>query len=219
MAEIHHATMSPDKTELLAGWLPEQSWYAGSEPVLERSGGFRLDDPAGEVGLEFLVVADRSGGAVRRYLVPLAYRGLPLEGADGTLIGTSEHGVLGTRWVYDGLRDPVLVAALVALLQGETVAQDQRISHTVNPLIVAHSDLKGLVVKGFSTEEVDGCTAVRVDAGEAGLTLHVVRGLHDGDGFGCAHVPNTSLGHVEATLTPPDGATLSGDLVVVALVG
>ena len=60
MAQIHSTTMSPTKLELLAGWLPGQSWYAGGEPLLERSGGFRLDDPAGEVGIEFLVTADRS---------------------------------------------------------------------------------------------------------------------------------------------------------------
>ena len=150
--------------------------------------------------------------------MPLSFRGAPLDGADDALIGTSEHGVLGTRWVYDGLRDPVLVAALLAVLQGDAVAQDQSISDTVNPLIQAYSDLKGLVLKGFSAEDVDGCTAVRVDAGDTGLTLHVVRALHDGDGFGCPHVPNTSLGHLTATLTPPDGGSLSGDLAVVALV-
>src|SRR3954449_4878301 len=120
MAQIHNTTMSPTKLELLTQWLPRQSWYAGGEPLLERSGGFRLDDPAGEVGIEFFVTADRSGGAVRRYLVPVTYRGAPLEGVDGALIGTGEHGVLGTRWVYDGLRDPVLLGALLALLQGET---------------------------------------------------------------------------------------------------
>jgi hypothetical protein len=219
MAQIHNTTMSPTKLELLTRWLPGQPWYAGGEPLLERSGGFRLDDPAGEVGIEFFVIADRSGGSVSRYLVPLTYRGNPLDGADGALVGTGEHGVLGTRWIYDGVRDPVLVAALLALLQGETVPQDQSKSATPNPLVQGHSGLHGLVLKDFSTEEVDGCTALGVDAGDTRLTLHVVRALHDGEGFGCAHVPNTSLGRVAATVTPPDGSTLSGDLVVVALVG
>jgi maltokinase-like protein len=218
MAQIHNTTMSPTKLQLLTRWLPGQSWYAGGEPLLERSGGFRLDDPAGEVGIEFFVIADRSGGAVSRYLVPLTYRAAPLDGAEAALIGTGKHGVLGTRWVYDGVRDPVLVGALLALLQGETVAQDQGKSHTLSPLVQAHSQLKGLVVKGFSAEDVGGCTAIRVDAGATRLTVHVVRALHDGDGFGCAHVPNTSLGQVAATLTPPDGTSVTGELVVVALV-
>ena len=216
MAEIHHTTLSPTKLELLTAWLPGQSWFAGGEPLLERSGGFRLDDPAGKVGIEFLVTADRSAGAVSRYLVPLTYRDQPLEG--GALIGTSEHGVLGTRWIYDGLRDPVLVGALVALLQGDSEAQAQNISHTADPLIMAHSDLKALLVKGSSADDIDGCTAISIDTGAGAVTLHVVRALHDGDGFGCAHVPNTALGHVAATLTTPDEVTLTGDLVVVAVV-
>jgi hypothetical protein len=218
MAQMHHhTTMSPTKLELLTAWLPGQPWYAGGDPLLERSGGFRLDDPSGEVGIEFFVTADRSGGAVSRYLVPLTYRGGPLDGAETSLVGTSEHGVLGTRWVYDGLGDPVLVGGLVSLLQGETVAQDQSLSWTANPLIVARSELKGLLVEGFRSKRVDGCTAVSIDTGADPLTLHVVRALYDGDGFGCAHVPNTSLGHVAATLSPPDGSALTGDLVVVAV--
>jgi hypothetical protein len=50
-------------------------------------------------------------------------RGAPLDGADQALIGTSEHGVLGRRWVYDGTHDPVLVAQLLALLQGHAEPQ------------------------------------------------------------------------------------------------
>jgi hypothetical protein len=55
MAVIHHTTLTPGKLELLSAWLPSQPWYrdAGRAPELDRAGGFRLDDPAGEVGLEF----------------------------------------------------------------------------------------------------------------------------------------------------------------------
>ena len=48
----------------------------------------------------------------------MTYRAGALAAADGALIGTSEHGVLGHRWIYDGTRDPVLMAQLVALLRG-----------------------------------------------------------------------------------------------------
>jgi len=37
--------------------------------------------------------------------VPLTYRGAPLDGAEDALVGTTEHGVLGRRWVYDGTRE------------------------------------------------------------------------------------------------------------------
>ena len=63
MAIIHHTTMSPGKLELLTAWLPAQPWYrqTGHQPELAKAGGFRLDDPQGEVGIEFMVVTDGSG--------------------------------------------------------------------------------------------------------------------------------------------------------------
>jgi hypothetical protein len=62
MAIIHNTTMSPGKLELLQVWLPAQPWYlnSGHVPELAKAGGFRLDDPAGEVGIEFMVVTDTS---------------------------------------------------------------------------------------------------------------------------------------------------------------
>ncbi|MGX1128398.1 hypothetical protein RKD49_000588 [Streptomyces glaucescens] len=138
MASIHRTTMTPTKLELLAGWLPKQSWYVGHagtpEPV--RAGGFRLDDPEGEVGIEFMVVVDAGAPERVAYLVPMAYRGAALEGApDEALIGTSEHGVLGTRWIYDGVHDPVVTAQLRALLRGEAVPQHQSQSDTPDPTV------------------------------------------------------------------------------------
>ena len=52
MAVIYDTTMSPGKLELLTVWLPTQPWYLGGghEPELAKVGGFRLDDPQGEVG-------------------------------------------------------------------------------------------------------------------------------------------------------------------------
>ncbi|MEV0533475.1 1,4-alpha-glucan branching protein [Kitasatospora sp. NPDC050463] len=139
MAAIHRTTMTPTKLELLTGWLPKQSWYAGGpdEPELAIAGGFRLDDPEGAVGIEFMVVVDTSAPAPVAYLVPLGYRGAALEGAaDEALIGTSEHGVLGTRWIYDGVHDPVVMARLRALLRGEAVPQHRTISDTPDPTVV-----------------------------------------------------------------------------------
>jgi len=97
MAVIYDTTMSPSKLELLAAWLPAQPWYLGNgrEPDLTKAGGFRLDDPEGEVGIEFMLVTDQSVGRVVTYQVPLAYRGRALAGGSGGLIGTSEHGSSG----------------------------------------------------------------------------------------------------------------------------
>jgi hypothetical protein len=139
MAIVHNTTMNPTKLELLASWLPAQPWFAGSgrEPELTRVGGFRLDDPVGEVGIEFMLVADGSGDQPAVYQVPMTYRARELPGAGGRLIGTSEHGVLGQRWLYDGTRDPVLVAQLVAFIQGEIEAQAQHTSNTTDPTVTS----------------------------------------------------------------------------------
>ncbi|MFE2422148.1 1,4-alpha-glucan branching protein [Streptomyces hokutonensis] len=129
MSIIHRTHVKPTKLELLTTWLPTRPWYHGpAAPELVKSGGFRLDDPEGEVGIEFMVVTDGSGA----YLVPLTYRGAPLPGAEHALVGTMEHGVLGPRWAYDGCHDPVLTAELVAFIEGRTQAQAQSVSDTLD---------------------------------------------------------------------------------------
>jgi hypothetical protein len=139
MAIIHSTTMSPDKLELLTSWLPDQPWYLETErvPELTKAGGFRLDDPQGEVGIEFMLVNDGSGERPTTYQVPMTYRAQALAGADGALIGTAEHGVLGHRWIYDAAHDPVLIAQLVALIQGATEPQAQNVSNTADPTVIS----------------------------------------------------------------------------------
>jgi hypothetical protein len=61
--------------------------------------------------------------------VPLTYRGAPVPGGDEHLLGTSEHGVLGTRWIYDGCADPVFAGALATtILTGRAQAQLQLVT-------------------------------------------------------------------------------------------
>jgi len=139
MAIIHSTTLSPEKLELLTSWLPDQPWYleTGRVPELTEAGGFRLDDPQGEVGIEFMLVNDGSGERATTYQVPMTYRAQALAGADGALIGTAEHGVLGHRWIYDAAHDPVLTAPLVALIQGDAEPQAQTVSNTADPTVIS----------------------------------------------------------------------------------
>ncbi|HEY0812388.1 MAG TPA: hypothetical protein VGE11_03830 [Pseudonocardia sp.] len=133
MAVIHPTTLKPTKLELLSTWLPTQAWYGGrGTPSLAKAGGFRLDDPAGEVGIELMIVTDTAGPEVVAYLVPLAYRAKPDE---GTLIGTTRHGVLGLRYVYDGPTDSVFRSQVDALLRGEVAPQAQSESHTIDQTV------------------------------------------------------------------------------------
>ncbi|MCX5416640.1 1,4-alpha-glucan branching protein [Streptomyces sp. NBC_00059] len=141
MAFVHRTTMAPTKLELLAGWLPQQSWYVGDARATELAvaGGFRLDDPEGEVGIEIMIVVDTAAPRPVAYLVPMSYRGAAAETVPGAaLIGTSEHGVLGTRWIYDGVRDPVAVEQLRALLRGEATPQHRSESDTADPSVAVH---------------------------------------------------------------------------------
>jgi hypothetical protein len=121
MARIYLATLTPSKLDLLAAWLPGRPW-AGDLTGLSQLGAFRFDDPAGAVGIEtFLLSA--AGGTVLQ--VPMTYRDAPLDGAGEHLIGTTDHSVLGKRWVYDGCGDPVWVAATAAaVLAGEPQAEE-----------------------------------------------------------------------------------------------
>jgi Maltokinase N-terminal cap domain len=184
MATIHTGTtLAPTKLELLAAWLPRQPWYRGTgTPELSRAGGFRLDDPAGEVGIEFMLVTDEAGTT---YSVPLTYRGAALDEAADGFLGTSEHGVLGTRWVYDAEHDPVATAQLLALLTGSAQAQHQNRSDTPDPS----------VGRSWSGGEEPGA-------------VELVRVPEPG-------VPGTGRGSVEVDWTRPDGSIVRGVVAVV----
>ncbi|MEH0418909.1 maltokinase N-terminal cap-like domain-containing protein [Streptomyces sp. B21-083] len=228
MAVIHNTTMSPGKLELLAAWLPTRPWYVASdrEPELTKAGGFRLDDPEGEVGIEFMVVTDTSGDTPVSYHVPLSYRDAPLGGADQALVGTSEHGVLGKRWIYDGAHDPVLVAELLALLQGRAVAQAQSVSGAPDPTVVGHFTAAGFSAEVGSLAVTDGQdgTAVVVEVvGETGadsgpasaLALQVTRILAPPEERAEGLDPTGARGQITAGWRLPDGGEGRAPFVLV----
>jgi hypothetical protein len=123
MALLHRAELRPTKLELLATWLPGRVWYRGdADAEVVRVGAYRFDDPAGEVGIETLLVRVGTGPV---HQVPLTYRGEPLAGAEDRLVGTMEHSALGRRWVYDACGDPVYASALAdAVLAGTGQAEE-----------------------------------------------------------------------------------------------
>ena len=201
MAVVHDTTLVPGKLELLSGWLPSRPWYrgTGSAPDLVRAGGFRVDDPAGEVGIQFLVVVDAGRTA---YGTPLSYRGAPLAGADAALLGTSEHGVLGRRWVYDAVHDPVAVAQLLALLTGTARAQHQNLSVTPDDSVTTAWHRAGSLVPALPLEvtDRDATSVVAVVPREGGrLELHLPRVLdpaaREDDAAGWVTAPWDSPAH------------------------
>lgn len=215
MAVLHKTTMSPTKMELLAAWLPTQPWYLGGRgtPRLARAGGFRLDDPAGEVGIEFAVGTDQSADQAVTYLLPMTYRGQALPDGDAALIGTSQHGVLGKRWIYDGTRDPVLITQLIALMQGLAEPQAQSVSNTADPTVTSRPVTAGpLAVTGSSvTADGPSGTDLRILTASADgspacqLLLRVVRVLEPGQPGRDVVNPGVS-----ATWLEPGGTTVRG---------
>jgi hypothetical protein len=120
MAIFHRATITPTKPELIAAWAPTRVWGPAAEDSMDVIGSYRFDDPDHRVGMETHLVT--AGDVLLQ--VPLTYRDEPLAGADDALITEMQHSVLGTRWVYDGLRDPqyvVMLAGVAMTGQGEAL--------------------------------------------------------------------------------------------------
>jgi Maltokinase N-terminal cap domain len=218
MAIIHDTTMSPGKLELMTAWLPAQPWYhrTGHEPELTKAGGFRLDDPQGEVGIEFMVVTDGSGVRATTYQVPLTYRAGALADAEGGLIGTSEHGVLGRRWIYDGIHDPVFLAQFVALVQGEAEPQAQSLSNAADPTVTSQPVVDGSLAPTRSAVAANGPsgTELRVETARSNgaptgeLILRISRILQPGDGSHANHEAGTPC--LSAPWRLPDGTRVRG---------
>ncbi|WP_019818962.1 maltokinase N-terminal cap-like domain-containing protein [Saccharomonospora saliphila] len=121
MAIVHRATISPTKQEIVTAWLDSQPW--GAEGHVEMLGSYRFDDPAGEVGVESLVV--HRGGT--SFQLPLTYRGAPMDDAGAVPLSTMEHSALGTRWIYLATSDSVGVDCYVRALLGQAEQADMEI--------------------------------------------------------------------------------------------
>jgi len=101
MAIFQIATNAPPKSEIIAEWIRTQPWRPTDDVPVELLGGFHLDDPEGEVGMQVFVV--QAGDTLLQ--VPLTYREAALAEPPDAFIATMEHSVLGTRFLHDGLRD------------------------------------------------------------------------------------------------------------------
>ena len=79
MGLVHaNATVTPTKKELIEAWLPTRTWGRGASSG-EKLVEYRFDDPAGEVGVETMVVRVPDGSLLQ---VAFSYRGAPLAGAE-----------------------------------------------------------------------------------------------------------------------------------------
>jgi hypothetical protein len=128
---------------------------------------YRFDDPAGAVGIETLLVRAGDGPLLQ---VPLTYRDAPLDGHDKWLVGTTDHSVLGQRWVYDACGDPVYASALAdTILTGggqaeEFIEIDGRLEHRESSTSVRGGGAEGTDVPTIKA-------LVRVDDGDPTVIL------------------------------------------------
>lgn len=165
-------------------------------PSLRSVGFYRLEDSAGQVGIEAHLVHD---GQVL-YQIPMTYRGAPRDGARAAdLIATAEHSVLGTRWIYDGTTDPVWAAELLHLVRDEAAAE-----RSMRPGVgVTEAFGRRLAPWSTDTAELTADTAV----------VDLRRVLDDGDPTDEAGVVGMLMGSWQ-----PDGAdgpTVRGCLALV----
>lgn len=113
MALLYAAKLTPSKAELISTWLPTRRWFGRPAATARPVAAYRFDDPDGEVGMESHLL-EVDGELLH---VPVTYRAAELPGAREWLIGTMEHSVLGTRWVYDAPGDPVYRGELARVIR------------------------------------------------------------------------------------------------------
>lgn len=224
---------SPALSALLAGWLPEQRWFAakgGGEVEVGADCGPRLVHPAGRVGIRIHLVTSRSAdGSVSTYQVPLTYRPEPEPTLAGALVGVLDREDGERRWVYDGPFDPEFVAAWTHLIAsgGEVRSEDGQPSRvrgvrqpgaqppdTRRPGHVLHGEQSNTSV--IVADPDDPAPVIvklfrRVQAGR-NPDIVVPAALTEA---GCERVPR-QVGWVEGEWTEPDGSTAWGHLASMA---
>jgi hypothetical protein len=195
MGIVHRATLSPSKQEIVEGWLPSRGWARG-RTIAEKVAEYRLDDPDGEVGVETILWRLDDGAVVQ---TPLTYRAEPLVSAEEHLIATTQHSVLGERWVYDGCGDPVWASTLAAAIvtgggQSPMYFEDDDGVRVDIPARMqvrgSGSEASGPVVTAVDDTSDEGAVTT-VRAGDVELALARVVGAHVGEG---PHLSGTVAG-------------------------
>jgi hypothetical protein len=171
MAILHKAKITPTKIELLSAWLPAQPWYDGpASPEVSRVAAARFDDPAGAVGVETMLVRAGEGPVLH---VPVTYRAAPLADAESFLIGTTQHSVLGERWVYDASGDPVYLAEAVRVIRQGGSEAPEEVQDETGARVAREPDLKlngsGVEDSGPVRVEVNRIPTIAVDPSDEGV--------------------------------------------------
>jgi maltokinase len=155
----------PDR---LSDWIALQRWYAGkgSEPRLERLGGWSVGDDSVRIHTHYFLDRQRSGATL--YQVPLTERATALDGREP--IGMSDG-----RYVYDAPHDPAYATAILGLILSEGAADGARGHRQPGaPLVVLTNSS---VLRG---EQSNTSIICQVEDGSP-IMLKIFRTLHHGD--------------------------------------
>lgn len=149
MSDIYDAELTPSKTDVIAMILD------ADVADIETLASYRFDDPAGQVGMEVHIVRTPDGAVVQ---VPLAYRPEPLEDAEESdLITKMQHSVLGERFVYLGLADPIFAEVLDTTIEEALPAAEQFLvdGDTRTPITDGLAQVRGTGSIDLEEEEDD----------------------------------------------------------------
>ena len=191
MAKLHVATVSPTKPELITQWLSSDPtvWPLAADGLVAL-GAYRFDDPAEAVGIECHLLGGSDGSVLH---VPVTYRAEPEASLSDHLVGTLEHSVLGTRWVYDGCADPICVGEFLhAMRTGGT--QVELIVHTDDGPVVRepNATVRGSGSEGAARSPIDSMrldphrTGTVIQTGSHTLNVRRIVDLNDQSAAGAA---------------------------------
>ncbi|MCJ1703686.1 phosphotransferase [Rathayibacter sp. VKM Ac-2926] len=194
-----------------AAWVADQRWYAskGRRPELEIRGEWRLERGDGDVVVHLVI--DRAGSSPVLYQVPVTVRSAPVAGLEDALIESD-----GTRYVYDGPRDPLFARALFELIadggssdtegaQGGARAEGHRQPGAVIGAFASSRILSG---EQSNTSIIVQTTAEDGSAGTP-VIVKVFRALHHGENPDVT--VQSALNAAGSTLVPPVIGNVTGE--------
>ncbi|ROP57815.1 MULTISPECIES: maltokinase N-terminal cap-like domain-containing protein [unclassified Rathayibacter] len=194
-----------------AAWVADQRWYAskGRRPELEIRGEWRLERGDGDVVVHLVI--DRAGSSPVLYQVPVTVRSAPVAGLEDALIESD-----GTRFVYDGPRDPLFARALFELIadggssDAEGALGGARAEGHRQPGAVIGAFASSRILSGeqSNTSIIVQTTAEDGSAGTP-VIVKVFRALHHGENPDVT--VQSALNAAGSTLVPPVIGNVTGE--------
>jgi maltokinase len=194
-----------------AAWVADQRWYAskGRRPELEIRGEWRLERGDGDVVVHLVI--DRAGSSPVLYQVPVTVRSAPVAGLEDALIESD-----GSRFVYDGPRDPLFARALFELIadggssDAEGALGGARAEGHRQPGAVIGAFASSRILSGEqSNTSIIVQTTAEDGSASTPVIVKVFRALHHGENPDVT--VQSALNAAGSTLVPPVIGNVTGE--------